>query len=151
MHQETVSFGQPQAESQQAAGHTQQFASAPQTSAGYTQQQPQMPAQATNAYSQQQAQAYQERVYQAYAAQSAPQHVKTGASSKKSLGKTFGVSFSGAALAVVLGLGYFGYQAVTDGLRVPARAGFIGQHEHRRQTPMRRLPKRLRTRRFLPS
>lgn len=114
--QETVSFGQPQAESQQAAGHTQQFASAPQTSAGYTQQQPQMPAQATNAYSQQQAQAYQERVYQAYAAQSAPQHVKTGASSKKSLGKTFGVSFAGAALAVVLGLGGFaGYQAVTGG------------------------------------
>ena len=114
--QETVSFGQPQAESQQAAGHTQQFASAPQTSAGYTQQQPQMPAQATNAYSQQQAQAYQERVYQAYAAQSAPQHVKTDASSKKNLGKTFGVSFAGAALAVVLGLGGFaGYQAVTGG------------------------------------
>ncbi len=114
--QETVSFGQPQAESQQAAGHTQQFASAPQASTGYTQQQPQMPAQATNAYNQQQAQAYQERVYQAYAAQSAPQHVKTGASSKKSLGKTFGVSFAGAALAVVLGLGGFaGYQAVTGG------------------------------------
>ena len=75
-----------------------------------------MPAQATNAYNQQQAQAYQERVYQAYVAQSAPQHVKTGASSKKSLGKTFGVSFAGAALAVVLGLGGFaGYQAVTGG------------------------------------
>ena len=71
---------------------------ASQANVGYTQPQPQMPAQATNAYNQQQAQAYQEQVYQAYAAQSAPQHVKTGASSKKSLGKTFGVSFAGAAL-----------------------------------------------------
>ena len=74
---------------------------ASQANVGYTQPQPQMPAQATNAYNQQQAQAYQEQVYQAYAAQSAPQHVKTDASSKKSLGKTFGVSFAGAALAVV--------------------------------------------------
>lgn len=93
---------------------------ASQANVGYTQPQPQMPAQATNAYNQQQAQAqaqaYQEQVYQAYAAQSAPQHVKTDASSKKSLGKTFGVSFAGAALAVVLGLGGFaGYQAVTGG------------------------------------
>lgn len=101
---------------QHAPQETSQPQAGPQQAAGHTQLQPQMPAQATNAYNQQQAQEYQEQVYQAYAAQSAPQHVKTGASSKKSLGKTFGVSFAGAALAVLLGLGGFaGYQAVTGG------------------------------------
>lgn len=108
--QETGAFGQPS--SQGSAGYVQPGA-APQAGVGYTQPQPQVHTQATNAYTQQQAQAYQEQVYQAYAAQSGPQHVKSNDSSKKGFGKTFGVSFAGAALAVVLGLGGFaGYQAI---------------------------------------
>lgn len=66
-------------------------------------------------FAQQQA-AYQQQVYQAYAAQGAAQHVKPGQDpAKKSLVKTFGVSFAGAALAVVVGLGGFaGFNALTN-------------------------------------
>lgn len=66
-------------------------------------------------FAQQQA-TYQQQVYRAYAAQSATQHVKPAKDpAKKSLVKTFGVSFAGAALAVVVGLGGFvGFNALTD-------------------------------------
>ena len=75
--------------------------------------QPQMGASAQG-YTQQQA-AYQQQVYQAYAAHNGAQHVKTEKDpAKKSLMKTFGVSFAGAALAVVLGLGGFaGFNALS--------------------------------------
>ncbi|MDO4442418.1 MAG: trypsin-like peptidase domain-containing protein [Slackia sp.] len=70
-----------------------------------------------DSYAQQQA-AYQQQVYQAYATQGAARHVKPAKdpSAKKSLAKTFGVSFAGAALAVALGLGGFvGFNAMNGG------------------------------------
>lgn len=78
--------------------------------------QPPINTQAAEAYSQQQA-AYQQRVYEAYAAQSQAQHVKPAQpkGSGKGFGKTFAAGFGGAALAVVLGLGGFaGYNAVVN-------------------------------------
>lgn len=75
----------------------------------------QVPAQPVNAYSNQQAQqAYQQQAYSHYAQHASAQHVKPKDPAKGSAAKNFGISFAGAALAVVLGLGGFaGFQAVT--------------------------------------
>lgn len=93
----------PQPEAQQAEGSQPAYAVH------------QMPSQPVNAYTDQQAQqAYQQQVYTQYAQHGSNQHVKPNGPAKKSAVKNFGISFAGAALAVVLGLGGFaGFQTVT--------------------------------------
>ncbi len=109
MSEETKNTFEPGSEQPQATDATFQTQPHPRHAA-----QPQTGVSAQG-YVQQQA-AYQQQVYQAYAAQNGAQHVKTEKDPvKKSLMKTFGVSFAGAALAVVLGLGGFaGFNALND-------------------------------------
>ena len=111
MSEENKNINENAAASTQAFADTESFPQTYPQHAAQTQAQP-----AVDAYARQQA-AYQQQVYQAYAAQGSTQHVKPAKDpAKKSLAKTFGVSFAGAALAVVLGLGGFaGFNALTDG------------------------------------
>ncbi|WP_294438454.1 S1C family serine protease [uncultured Slackia sp.] len=115
---------------QDAAAHPQHFFAtsgqeSAQPQAPYATQQ--IPAQPTGAYNAQQAaqaqraaqQAYQQQVYQQYAQHAQAQHAKQPKEKEPGshdAAKRFGVSFAGAALAVVLGLGGFaGWQAISGG------------------------------------